>query len=125
MHPFHASSPIPNSLCDVVFYKHETRLENVTDSIILTLLLKQYTLYSFILKITRKSFTVKNLREGQEYELRVTAENALGQSPPSDSVYSKYGTCMLKNEVRSYGPNNMVHEVGLGRNPRLGLITIF
>ena len=42
-------------------------------------------------KVTRKSYTVKKLREGQEYEFRVTAENDVGQSAPSQSVFSKYG----------------------------------
>ena len=43
-------------------------------------------------KVTRKSYTVKKLREGQEYEFRVTAENDVGQSAPSQSVFSKYGS---------------------------------
>ena len=43
-------------------------------------------------QVTRKSYTVKKLREGQEYEFRVTAENDVGQSAPSQSVFSKYGS---------------------------------
>lgn len=41
-------------------------------------------------QLSRKSYTLKSLREGQEYELRVSAENAVGQGAYSQSIFHKY-----------------------------------
>lgn len=52
----------------------------------------QWTVANPKAKITQTEFMVNDLKEGTEYEFRVSAENKIGQGPPSDaSAAVKYG----------------------------------
>jgi titin len=43
-------------------------------------------------KVTSLTFDIDGLKEGESYEFRVTAENKVGQGPPSNpSTPAKYG----------------------------------
>ena len=54
-------------------------------------------------KISRTRFTVRGVKERVEYEFRVTAENAIGQGPPSDSSQTaKYGELNFTDFVLTF-----------------------
>ncbi len=58
-----------------------------------------WTMANLSEKVSRTHFTIRGIKERVEYEFRVTAENAVGQGPPSDSSQTaKYGqsTYILK-----------------------------
>jgi len=52
----------------------------------------QWTVANLRKTVAQPSYTVTGLKEGTQYEFRVSAENKVGQSPPSDvSAAAKYG----------------------------------
>ena len=64
--------------------------------------------------VSRTEYTVRDLREGAEYEFRVTAVNKAGQGPASDpSKPAKYGNattnCLLFPITFNFFSNLLVH----------------
>jgi len=49
-----------------------------------------WTVVNISERILKCKYLVKNLKEDVEYDFRVSAENSVGQGPPSDSVSCKY-----------------------------------